>query len=263
VTIASTRNVAMTRLIVLGATGSLGRHVLRRALAAGHDVSVFVRTPSRLPPDVVRRVTIHTGDLADGLPVELMRGKDALVNCAGYVADGARFVGLVDRVVTSVEALPAAERPVCWFLAGVALLDIDASGRRGVALPKIKSTYWAHQANFERLSRSPLDWRLLCPGPMVDEPAIGLHRMRTSLDTLPVRTPRIAGCLPGPLLVPVFASLIPQMIIPYADAAELMLAYLGRGDAMSRHRVGMALPMGMRGEKTRWSAPAGAAARER
>ena len=40
----------MSRLLILGATGSLGRHVLRQALAAGHDVTVFVRTPSKLPP---------------------------------------------------------------------------------------------------------------------------------------------------------------------------------------------------------------------
>ena len=38
----------MARVIILGATGSLGRHVLRQAVAAGHDVTVFVRTPSKL-----------------------------------------------------------------------------------------------------------------------------------------------------------------------------------------------------------------------
>ena len=42
----------MSRLLILGATGSLGRHVLRQAVAAGHDVTVFVRTPSKLPPDI-------------------------------------------------------------------------------------------------------------------------------------------------------------------------------------------------------------------
>ena len=42
----------MSRVIILGATGTLGRHVLRQAVAAGHDVTVFVRTPSKLPPDV-------------------------------------------------------------------------------------------------------------------------------------------------------------------------------------------------------------------
>jgi len=56
------------------------------------------------------------------------------------------------------------------------------------------------------------------------------------------------------LLLPVFAWLIPQMIVPYADAAALMLANLDRGSAMSRHRVGLALPVGMRGRKPQWAA---------
>jgi hypothetical protein len=146
-----------------------------------------------------------------------------LINCAGHVADGETFVGLVDRLVTCVDFLPASEQPVCWLLAGAALLDIDSSGRRGVDLPEVKSTYWPHQVNFERLSRSRLDWRLLCPGPMVDEPALGLDRLRISLDALPVEIPP-APALPDSSLLPVFASLIPQMIVPYADAAALMLA---------------------------------------
>ena len=105
----------------------------------------------------------------------------------------------------------------------------------------MKSTYWPHRVNFKRLTRSRLDWRLLCPGPMVDAPAIGLDRLRISLDALPVSVPAIARAVPGPLLLPIFASVIPQMIVPYADAAALMLANLDRGNAMSRHRVGLAV----------------------
>ena len=183
------------------------------------------------------------------MPLDLVSGQDALINCAGHVADGETFVGLIDRLVTCVDLLPAAEQPVCWLLAGAALLDIDSSGRRGVDLPEVKSTYWPHRVNFERLSRSRLDWRLLCPGPMVDEPALGLDRLRISLDALPVEIPAVARALPDSSFLPVFASLIPQMIVPYADAAALMLANLDRGNAMSRHRVGLALPVGMRGRK--------------
>jgi hypothetical protein len=193
------------------------------------------------------------------VPLDLVRGQDALINCAGHVSDGEAFVGLFDRLVTSVDSLAPAEQPVCWFLAGVALLDIDSSGRRGVELPKVKSTYWPHQINFERLRRSRLDWRL-CPGPMVDEPALGLDRLRVSIDLLPVHVPACARALPGPLFLPVFAFLIPEMIVPYADAAALMLANLDHGNAMSRHRVGLALPVGMRGRKSQWSAKANAAA---
>jgi hypothetical protein len=89
---------------------------------------------------------------------------------------------------------------------------------------------------------------------MVEQPAIGIQRLRTSLDRLPVRVPALAASLPGPLLLPFFASWIPQMIVPYADAAALMLAHLEPGDAMARHRVGIALPIGMRGRKDRWTA---------
>jgi putative NADH-flavin reductase len=240
----------MSRIIIFGATGSLGRHVLRQALAAGHEVTVFVRTPSKLPPETHERVIVHTGDLSAQVPLDLLRGQDALINCAGHVADGDAFVGVVDRLVTGVDSLPAADQPVCWFLAGAALLDIGSSGRRGVELPKLKSTYWPHRVSFERLNRSRLDWRLLCPGPMVDEPAIGLNQLRMSIDTLPVQVPALALALPGPSFLPVFASLVPQMIVPYADAAALMLANLDRGNAVSRHRVGLALPVGMRGRKS-------------
>lgn len=247
----------MSRLIIFGATGSLGSQVLRQALAAGQHVTVFVRTPSRLPPEVQTQVSVHQGDISVLAPADiaqLIGGHDALINCAGLVTEGQIFVDLIDRLLTGVELLPTAAQPVCWFLAGAAVLDIGPSGRRGVDLPRVKSTYWPHRVNFERLSRSSLDWRLLCPGPMVEQPALGLKRLRITLDTLPVQIPALARALPGPLFLPVFAYTIPQMIVPYADAAALMLANLNRGDLMARHRVGLALPLGMRGKKSQWAA---------
>jgi putative NADH-flavin reductase len=255
----------MARLIILGATGSLGHHALGQALAAGHQVTAIVRKPARLPPDARPRVAIHTGDLNALGPADLaglVGGHDALINCAGHVADGAGFVQLFDRLVTAVESLPLAAQPVCWFVAGAALLDIGTSGRRGVDLPRVRSTYWPHRVNFDRLSRSALDWRLLCPGPMVDRAALGLDRLRTALDRLPVHIPGFARFLPGPLLLPLFARRIGELTVPYADAARLMVDNLERGDAMARHRVGLALPVGMRDRKPQptaaWPQPEGA-----
>jgi len=242
----------MARVIVFGATGSLGGHTLRLALDAGHELTAFVRTPSKLASDSRARAAVREGDLhAMGAAdlAQVIRGHDALINCAGHVREGQLFVDLVDRLASAVESLPAADQPVSWFLAGAALLDLDPSGRRGVDLPKVASTYWPHRANFDRLSRSGMDWRLLCPGPMVDHPPLGLSRMRISRDTLPVPVPGFARTLPAPLVLPIFASLIPQMIVPYADAAAFMLAHLDRGDPVSRHRVGIALPIGMKGKK--------------
>ena len=247
----------MSQVIILGATGSLGGYVLQQALASGHDVRVLVRTPSRLPTEVRDRVSIHTGDLHEGVPPDVLRGQDALINCAGHVGEGQKFVDLVDRVVASVESLPGAERPVCWFLAGVAALDIDASQRRGVDFPKVQETYWPHRVNFERLTRSSLDWRLLCPGPMVHQPGLGVERLRISLDCLPVELPANTRALPDQQVLATFMTLMPQMIVAYADAAALMLANLDRGNAMARRRVGLALPVGLEGNKPQWTSEPG------
>jgi len=241
----------MTRIAIFGATGSLGSHVARLAVAAGHDVSALVRSPARLAPDIAGRATITTGDLMQQQPSqlgELISGHDVLISCAGLVTEGQHFVDLFDRVVSGVEALPEDRRPLCWMLAGAGLLDLDSSGRRGLDLPKVRDTYWPHRVNFERLERSTIEWRLLCPGPMVDQPAIGIHRLRVSIDRLPVGLPA-AKRLPDLLVLPLFATKIPQMIIPYADAAAFMLANLGRGGPMSRKRIGLALPEGMTGRK--------------
>jgi len=69
-----------------------------------------------------------------------------------------------------------------------------------------------------------------------------------------VEVPAFGRALPGALFLPVFAHLVPEMIISYPDAAALMLAHLSPGGEMSRHRVGVALPLGMRGHKQRWTA---------
>ena len=242
----------MSRVAIVGATGSLGRHVVQQAISAAHDVTVVVRTPAKLSTAVRDMVSVRQCDLSavatDDLTA-LLDGHDAVINTAGQVTEGRAFVNLVDRLVVSLEAIPAGARPACWFLAGAALLDIDGSGRRGVDLPGIRSTYWPHRANFERLGRSSLDWRLLSPGPMVEQPPLGLAKLRTSLDELPVQVPAFGRDVPSSLLLPVFARLVPEMIVPYADAAALMLANLARGGVMSGHRVGLALPLGMRGHK--------------
>jgi uncharacterized protein len=247
----------MSRIVILGATGSLGRHVVQQAIAARHDVAVVVRSPAKLPAEVRDMVSVHQRDLSVASTSDLsalLAGHDAVINTAGQVTEGQLFVNLVDRLVTSLEAVSTGTRPACWFLAGAGLLDIDGSGRRGVDLPRISSTYWPHRVNFERLRRSSLDWRLLCPGPMVEQPPLGVARLRLSLDQLPVQVPAFSRVLPGILLLPAFAQLIPEMIISYADAAALMLANLAPGGEMSHHRVGVALPLGMRGRKDQWAA---------
>jgi putative NADH-flavin reductase len=247
----------MSKILILGAVGSLGTHVVQQAISANHEVSVLVRSLSKLPEEAREKAVVYEGDLEE-MPTSALAAifqlHEVVINTAGYVAQGQTFTDLIDHLVTSLESIPDNERPVCWFLAGAALLDIDDSGRRGVDLPVLSSTYWPHHVNFDRIRQTTLDWRILCPGPMVDQPPVGLDRMRISLDQLPIQLPAFSRSLPEALALPFFTQHIPEMIIPYADAAALMLAHMTPYDEMSRHRVGLALPVGMRGEKQQQAA---------
>lgn len=247
----------MSRILLLGGAGSLGKHVLTEALNVDHQVTVVVRDPCKLQVHVHPHLELVKGDIGMMTSEELTAlicGCDALINCAGNVAEGKQFTSLVSHIVDCIERVPLKDRPFCWFLGGAALLGIDSRGRRGVDLPLIRGTYSPHLANFNRLMHSDVDWAMLCPGPMVEEQGYGLPLLRVSADCLPVHMPRRLSFLPTLLLLPIFGSKIPEMIIPYADAAAMIVSNIAGGATISRRRVGLALPVGIKGRKDRWTA---------
>lgn len=57
------------RLVILGAGGRTGNHLVRQAIAMGHDVTAFVRKPSKLPLSH-ERLRVVIGDVRDQYSVE-------------------------------------------------------------------------------------------------------------------------------------------------------------------------------------------------
>ena len=53
------------KLTIFGATGLVGRHCLTQCLEAGHDVTLLLRTPSKLPAELRSRVHVVEGDALD------------------------------------------------------------------------------------------------------------------------------------------------------------------------------------------------------
>ena len=75
------------RLLVLGGTRFLGRHLVDAALARGNDVTIFTR--GRLPVPWGRGVTVLAGDrdprIAPGLGALEHGTWDTVIDCSGYV----------------------------------------------------------------------------------------------------------------------------------------------------------------------------------
>jgi putative NADH-flavin reductase len=73
-------------VLILGATGRTGREVTRIALARGHRVTVYVRSPDKLGPE---RASLHV-ERGDALDTERLSaalvGQDAVISVLGLPA---------------------------------------------------------------------------------------------------------------------------------------------------------------------------------
>ena len=96
-------------LLLTGATGTVGRALLRRLLADGRSVRCLVRDPRRLGPERVR-VQIALGDLGDPDSFRhALRDVDTVIHLASVIRD--QRAGSIEELAggATVRLLAAAE----------------------------------------------------------------------------------------------------------------------------------------------------------
>src|ERR1700755_551057 len=81
-TLVMSPSLGSMKLLVLGATGKTGQLVLAAARRAGHDLTVLVRDPARLPS--TDGLTVLTGDASSAADVtRASSGQDAVISVVG------------------------------------------------------------------------------------------------------------------------------------------------------------------------------------
>ena len=101
------------QVLVTGATGLVGGHVVAQLLEQGRTVRLLVRAPERLAPGLRGRVGIVQGDLAHGpLPASAFAGVDTVLHLAAcaraWSRDAAEFEAVNVRAVDRLLAAGAA-----------------------------------------------------------------------------------------------------------------------------------------------------------
>lgn len=164
------------RITVLGATGSVGRHILDQAVAGGHEVTALVRDPARLPARA--GLTVVTGDARE--PADVVRavtGADAVVVALGAGrAAGVRETG----TRTAIEAMRACgvRRLVCLSTlgAGDSRANLNFVWKYVMFGLLLRGAYADHQRQEEVVRASGLDWTLIRPSAYTDGPRTGDYR---------------------------------------------------------------------------------------
>ncbi len=165
------------KLIIFGATGTVGRRLVDQALAQDHQVTAFARHPDALKldhPNLARRA----GDVLDRDAVaDAVEGHDAAL-----IALGAGRKGTVRAVGTKhvVEAMErrGVRRLVCETTLGAG----DSRGHLNFFWKRImfglllRQAYADHQAQERYVRQSGVDWIIVRPAAFTDGPATGEYQ---------------------------------------------------------------------------------------
>ncbi|UNX53824.1 SDR family oxidoreductase [Georgenia sp. TF02-10] len=163
------------RIVIAGAHGQVARHLGRQLASRGDEVIGLVRNPAHVPDleaDGVRPVVY---DLERGTAEELaphLAGADAVVFAAGAgPGSGAARKDTVDRA-GAVQLADAAERAGVRRYVMVSSMGADTGGA-GVDDEVFAAYLDAKKAADEDLMARDLDWTIIRPGGLTDEPGTG------------------------------------------------------------------------------------------
>lgn len=172
------------RILLTGANGFIGRHLLAGLEAAGHDVVAAVRDPEALRRPDLDTVRIDFNRDTDSVVwARRLEGMDAVINCAGV---------LQSSPGQSVQAIHAAA-PIALFegakLAGVRrVIQISAISAEPGAGTEYAETKLAAD---EHLKRMDLDWVIVRPSLVYAAGAYGGTALMRALAALPFRIPMV------------------------------------------------------------------------
>lgn len=160
-------------VVVFGASGGTGRHVVEQALAAGHSVTAFVRD-ARSMPGADPSLEVRTGDVRDPVAVEkAVADRDAAVftvGSAGLAKTDVRTVGTRNVV----RALERADRGRLVVQSTIGIGDSAAALSpmyRFVLVPLLLRRAFADHAGQERVVRaSDVDWTVVRAAVLTDGP---------------------------------------------------------------------------------------------
>ncbi len=168
-------------VLVLGATGGTGRHVVAQALEQGHVVTAFVRDASKASP-ASDRLRVVTGSVTDDGPAlaTAVRGQDVVISSLG-LGKSLKSHGLIAESVPRIVGAMKSEgvRRLIFtsaFGVGETIRDVPLIPRLLIST-LLRDMYHDKEAGEVQLVNSGLDWTLVYPTGLSDGPATGQYRV--------------------------------------------------------------------------------------
>lgn len=171
----------MRRILVLGATGRTGLHVVAQAVAMGCEVTALVRSPDRLTA-AARPSRVVVGDIRDDSEAvrEAFAGQHAVVSAlgAGQSFKSGGLIAQAAPVIVAAMREHGVRRLVFTSAFGVGPTwhDIPVLPRL-FAKTLLRDVYADKLAGEHVIKSSDLEWTIVYPAGLTDGPATGTARV--------------------------------------------------------------------------------------
>jgi putative NADH-flavin reductase len=173
------------KIFVIGATGATGQQIVKRGLIQGHDITALIRNPDKFE---MQHESLHVvkGDILDLVSLDAMQQQDAVISSLGTRKISLEPVTLLSegtKNLVRVMEQQGVKRLICITGLGAG----DSKGHGGflydrLILPLILRRIYDDKKRQEaEVRQSNLDWTIVRPAALTDDPAQGDYRVMTDL----------------------------------------------------------------------------------
>lgn len=168
------------KIIVFGSTGKSGQEVVKQALAQGHDVTAFVRSPEKLGRSH-ENLKIVTGDVLDSASVtRAVQGQDVVLCSLGLpaITDKSNLRANGTKHIIRAMEETGIRRFICQSSHGVG----DSRGGlpflyKYLIVPfLLRRPFADHEIQEAHIKKSRLDWTIVRPVALTDGEHTGAYR---------------------------------------------------------------------------------------
>ncbi|MEO0899916.1 MAG: SDR family oxidoreductase [Bacteroidota bacterium] len=154
------------KVLVIGATGRLGSHLVEYSLEKGHEVTAFARNIEDYPNEHPN-LSLVKGDVLYPALIEAALGDHDIVLSVIGIRKYRGPITLLSRGIGNIiECMEKAKAKRLITITGAGILQEDESRLKMDSLsfpPNLQNLSLDHRRVFDRLRNSSLDWTIVCP----------------------------------------------------------------------------------------------------
>jgi putative NADH-flavin reductase len=186
-TTTDTNLAAAPKILILGATGPTGRHIVSQAVGRRYDVTVLVRSPQKATAFKGVKLIV-VGDARDEKALrQATKGRDAVISALGTPASPFREVTLLSTATRAlVKAMKAEDVSRLVTITGMGAGD--SAGHGGLLFDKLifpallRNVYADKNRQEAIIKGSDLDWTIVRPSILNNKSARNAIRTLTDLN---------------------------------------------------------------------------------